>query len=468
MNVPEPLRFGTIKYGSAERPFVTSPVSRAGALAVIGALSVLAPMIGAGTALLFAVIGLAALLTPEDTRLFKRLADPHDRKSGRLRTLGGFVLAIAVLAVLGTVDAFGLSAVVFAMAVLLVTFGQAGEVAVRSRGATPFASMLGFLAAGILGGLSGYGIFYLLPPVDPAEPPALALFLVVVGVIAAGLYRSELMREDPIEIVGVGLLLWFFAGIGVAVDATVVLVAVLVTLALGLVAFRTGTVTVAGMLSGTLLALVTFVVGGFGWFAMLAAFFVVGGLSTKYRYEEKVDRGVAESDEGRRGTANVLSNGLVPLLLVVGWAATSAIAGFEGREPFGTGFLLAFGGGVATAIADTLSSEIGSLQDNPRLITSFEPVPVGTDGAITSIGSVAGASGSFLIAVMAFVLFAEIGVLGATLVFVAGVGGMFADSLLGATLEGELLANDGVNLLATAIGAMLGGGIFLLVTGFSI
>ncbi len=447
---------------------MTSPASRAGALAVTGALSVLAPVIGAGTAAVFGGIALLALAMPENSVLFDRLASRHDREVGQLRTIAGFELVVAALAILGTVDAFGLSAVVFAMAVVLVAFGHAAEMVVRSRDGGVFSATLGFLGGGIVAGLAGYGLLRALPFVSPSEPPALALFLVVLGALGAGLYRRELLREDPIEVVGVGLVMWFFAWIGVAVESMTVIVAVAVTLGLGVVAFRTGTVTVAGMLSGVLLALVTFVVGGFGWFVLLATFFLVGGLSTKFRYQEKAFRGVAESDGGRRSTANVMSNGSEPMLLVSGWATAGTIGLLEGRTPLGTGLKLAFAGAVGTALADTLSSEIGSLQDDPRLITSWEPVGVGTDGAVTPLGTVAGALGSILIAVMAFGLVAGVGAWGAVFVSLAGIGGMLADSIFGATLEGEVLGNDSVNLLATTVGAFLAGVCYFAADVFAI
>ena len=45
-------------------------------------------------------------------------------------------------------------------------------------------------------------------------------------------------------------------------------------------------------------------------------------------------------------------------------------------------------------MSDTLSSEIGGLFDRPRLITSFEPVDPGTDGAVSWQGELAGVVGA--------------------------------------------------------------------------
>src|SRR5699024_7821508 len=109
----------------------------------------------------------------------------------------------------------------------------------------------------------------------------------------------------------------------------------------------------------------------------------------------------------------------------------------------GSPFVFAFAGSLAAAMADTLSSEIGGLFDTPRLITTLEPVPPGTDGGVTWQGVVAGLFGSLLIAVLGF-LFLPISPAGAIAVALAGIAGMVVDSLLGARFEnravGELFA----------------------------
>ena len=90
---------------------------------------------------------------------------------------------------------------------------------------------------------------------------------------------------------------------------------------------------------------------------------------------------------------------------------------------------------MAAALSDTLSSEIGGLYDRPRLITTLEPVPPGTDGGVTWQGAVAGLAGSVLIAALGWAFF-EFGTLATATIAVAGVVGMTVDSLLGATVEG--------------------------------
>lgn len=195
--------------------------------------------------------------------------------------------------------------------------------------------------------------------------------------------------------------------------------------------------------------LLTIGFGGFGWAVVLVSFFGVGALATKFKYDQKAERGVAEGNDGARGTGNVLGNAAVALVSVIGYATTQTLGHSLGTDLF----VLAFAGSVAAAMSDTLSSEIGGLFDNPRLITSFKPVPPGTDGGVTWQGEVAGIVGSALIAGVASVLL-PLSTTGAVAVLAGGIIGMTVDSLLGATVEGAGLGNQAVNFLATLAGAL--------------
>ena len=121
---------------------------------------------------------------------------------------------------------------------------------------------------------------------------------------------------------------------------------------------------------------------------------------------------------------------------------------------------------LAEAAADTVSSEVGQiLGGEPRLLTSFARVPHGTDGAISPVGTLAGAAASAIVTLTGFFAFG----LGfdRTLFAVcagAGVAGFLIDSLLGATLERSgWLDNDLVNFLSTLSAAALAlGGLTLL------
>jgi uncharacterized membrane protein len=53
-------------------------------------------------------------------------------------------------------------------------------------------------------------------------------------------------------------------------------------------------------------------------------------------------------------------------------------------------------------------------------------------------------------------MFDTVGPLGAAVIVAAGIFGMTADSLFGATIEGRYVGNQGVNFLATLVAALVG------------
>jgi uncharacterized protein (TIGR00297 family) len=266
----------------------------------------------------------------------------------------------------------------------------------------------------------------------------------------AALFREMLFeRDDPLVMLSTGLLLWLFDGLAAGVGTVHVAAGLAITVALGYTSYALGTASVAGMLSGVLLGLLVVVFGGFGWFAVLITFFGVGALSTKYRYDEKQRRGIAEENDGARGTGNVLGNAAVALACVLCFAASPSLP-IEG-----TLFQYAFAGSMAAALSDTLSSELGGLYDNPRLITTLERVPPGTDGGVTWQGEVFGLLGAVVVAGVAFGLLPDVSPMGAAAVAAGGLAGMTVDSLLGATVEGAAFGNEAVNFAATLIGALV-------------
>jgi uncharacterized protein (TIGR00297 family) len=190
------------------------------------------------------------------------------------------------------------------------------------------------------------------------------------------------------------------------------------------------------------------VLGSLGWrgYLLLMLFFFLGTLATRLGYQSKVRRGVAQEGLGRRNAWNVLGNGSV----------AAACAVFSVISPSPHLFYLAFAGAIASATADTLESEIGQLRAGPTvLITSFKPVPVGTDGGVSATGTTAGALGSLLVAFSGGV----VGLYPARSVIVVAVAGFVAtllESAVGASLERRgHLGNHAVNFFNTLFGALL-------------
>lgn len=188
--------------------------------------------------------------------------------------------------------------------------------------------------------------------------------------------------------------------------------------------------------------------GGYGPAALLATFFVTSSLLTRWHAERKSH---PEHRQGRTALQVLANGGAVTMLSVwYGLAPSPAVAA-------------GIAGAVAAATADTWATELGLLSGRrPRLITTWQPVARGTSGGITALGTVAGALGAGLIAALGSALLH----VGWPAAWLAGIGAMVADSLLGATSEGRAmrLDNDAVNFTATLTGAGLAALLTLLST----
>lgn len=179
-------------------------------------------------------------------------------------------------------------------------------------------------------------------------------------------------------------------------------------------------------------------------FAPLFTVFVLTYAATRAGYRSKQQIGVAERREGR-SASQVLAN--------LSIATAAALAAAFLQQPL---FLFGCAGALAEAAADTVSSEMGqALSRTPVLITTFRPVPAGTNGGVSAAGTLAGVAAALVISgvcVLAHVMPGH----GLPIAVVAGTAGMFFDSLLGATLErARLLDNDQVNFTSTLFAAAL-------------
>jgi uncharacterized protein (TIGR00297 family) len=201
------------------------------------------------------------------------------------------------------------------------------------------------------------------------------------------------------------------------------------------------------------------VTAGTGWrgLVLLAVFFVTSSALTR--------------GGGRRTPVQVLANG--------GVAAAAAL--LSRLDP---AWLPACCGALAAAAADTWSTEIGARSPSPpRLVTTGRPVPPGTSGGVTWLGTLGALAGAAVVAASAALLGLATPAVAAWIAG-GGVAGGLADSVLGATVQarfrcgrcGELreaarcpcggtaaaasgipwLTNDAVNVACTLVGATVG------------
>lgn len=423
-------------------------VRRAGGFAAIGALALLAPLLGRAAGAPFALLALLSLIITSGP-IFEFFARPRDHKVGRLRGLFGFTLSAAVLGALAGFE--GLPMRVFVATVLIVSLGNL--MAVITGQYTTIDRTLGYLGGALVGATAGQGVVIAISDSVSLSVSEL-LTLALAGSLLAALVHSMLFsRDEPPILFSVGFLLWLLAAIGIDADLVAVSIAVIITFGLGILAYYLATASIEGMIAGILLGLLAIVLGGYHWLAVLFAFFAIGGASSKFRYEQKLEHGVAEENAGARGGENVLANSGIGMGALFLYALTEAGA-VQGNSLV---YVFVFTGAVATALSDTLASEIGGSYGQTRLITTFEPVAPGTDGGVTWQGFIAGVIGAGIVAGIAYYGFASVDGLTTSIIVLSGVVGMTADSLLGATVEGDLLGNSSVNFIATLVGGLTAG-----------
>jgi uncharacterized protein (TIGR00297 family) len=208
-----------------------------------------------------------------------------------------------------------------------------------------------------------------------------------------------------------------------------------------------------GIIAAALLGFFVGCLGHWTWLLLLLCFLLSSHIATKWRFEEKSERGLNESSDGHRGWINVAANGGMPALVTL-------IAFLA--EDWESGLWL-FAAAVAVATSDTWASEIGCLDNRVRMITTLKPCEAGTNGGFSPNGQLAAAVGGILIGVSA--LLANIIMFSASVseglacaAVVAGLGflGCQIDSVLGAVLENRGLLNKGsVNALSIIAGVAL-------------
>jgi len=211
------------------------------------------------------------------------------------------------------------------------------------------------------------------------------------------------------------------------------------------VSVRTDKLTLPGAITGGVIALLIFTGAGYTGLAMLATFFILGTAATVWKKNEKLLIKIDEGQSVKRNAGQVLANGgmagIMGLLIYLIPAQTEL-------------FRLMMGAGLASAMADTLSSELGIVYGrNFYNIITFKKDGRGLDGVISLEGTLIGIVGSILIAVIYGIGFGWSNSF--TIIIVTGTIGNLADSVLGALWERKhYLNNDAVNFLNTFIAAI--------------
>ena len=278
------------------------------------------------------------------------------------------------------------------------------------------------------------------------------------------------------------------------------------SLVIGLLGYKRGALSGSGVAGALITGTLMFGLGGWEWGTCLIVFFVSSSAFSFYRAREKQALAEKFAKGHRRDLGQALANGgLAALLAVLSQIFPSYLSRLFSpcqvsqlfppyQGGYGGVWFLACAGAMAAVNADTWATELGVLSRRPpRLISTGRPVEVGTSGGVTWLGIVASLGGALLIGLFGGLGLAVLrqGWAQAATVLVAatvgGVAGSLCDSLLGATVQAiywcgacgketerrvhrcgaetrlqrgwHWLDNDLVNLVASAVGALVAAGI---------
>ncbi|XP_050180751.1 transmembrane protein 19 isoform X1 [Myiozetetes cayanensis] len=226
------------------------------------------------------------------------------------------------------------------------------------------------------------------------------------------------------------------------------LFSVLVPLIIAAQGFKRKSLDHSGALGGLVVGFIL-TVANYSFFSSLFVFFVTSSKLTKWKKDIKKKIDSEYKEGGQRNWVQVFCNGGVPTELALLYMIENGPGEIPidfSKEYTASWMCLSLLGALACSAGDTWASEIGSVmsKSKPRLITTWEQVPVGTNGAITLVGLLSSLLGgmsvgiAYFITQLIFVTDLEISapqwpiiVFGAA----AGLLGSIVDSYLGATMQ---------------------------------
>ncbi|XP_077194939.1 transmembrane protein 19 isoform X1 [Paroedura picta] len=200
---------------------------------------------------------------------------------------------------------------------------------------------------------------------------------------------------------------------------------------------------IGGLLVGFILT-----VANYSFFTALLMFFITSSKLTKWKGEVKKKIDPEYKEGGQRNWVQVFCNGGVPtelaLLYMIENGPGEIPVDFS-KQYTASWMCLSLLGALASCAGDTWASEIGTVMSHePRLITTWEKVPVGTNGGVTIVGLISSLLGGTLVGVAYFIsqlIFVNDLDISAPqwpiIVFggIAGLLGSMIDSYLGATMQ---------------------------------
>lgn len=221
--------------------------------------------------------------------------------------------------------------------------------------------------------------------------------------------------------------------------------------------------TPAGLLHAWILGIIIW--GTLGWrgYSVILFYFLVGSAVTRVGMAQKEAAGIAEKRSGARGPENVWGSALIATICALGIYTVEVLP----ILPQAVLWLLLLGyvASLSTKLSDTCASEVGKAYGKHTfLITTFKPVPKGTEGAVSLEGTLAGIVGSAAIATFAWIVHL-IDPVSIGICVIAAFIATNLESVIGATLQAKVkwLTNEVVNVVNTLMGAMVAIALALLI-----
>ncbi len=231
-----------------------------------------------------------------------------------------------------------------------------------------------------------------------------------------------------------------------------------VSILLSYAAFRQNMLTARGSASAFAVSAAIGLFGGLSWLLLILSFVAAAFITTRFKLLDKAKMGLQEGRRGERGSRNVVANSMPAVCVAL---LSTLLAGYAPQSYFAMLFTVAIG----SATADTLASEIGVINRHPRLITTMKPVPPGTDGGVSALGTAASFGGALFIAVAGYALIVLLGdtmpLWSIPFTAVLGFSGSVIDSILGATLERRGIIGKQSNNISSIVLACLAAAVLL-------
>ncbi|THH41795.1 DUF92 domain-containing protein [Neolewinella litorea] len=208
-------------------------------------------------------------------------------------------------------------------------------------------------------------------------------------------------------------------------DLTAILCWLLLATAFGVLTVRRGSLSTSGALAAVVLGLTVVFTAGPRWLLPLFAFFASSTLIDRLLPARGISGDV--KDRQPRDAVQVFCNGgIYGLVALWGWDPKLLLVA------------------AAVATSDTWASAVGKYFRQPTLdILRLREVPPGLSGGVSVAGTVGGAAGAILIALLGFVVLEGFSWGAGAWVAAFGFCGMVVDSVLGAGLQARYRHEDG-------------------------